>query len=105
MNVRGYAAARPYVAPVSLDELTGPTNGKVTLPGHLDWGPRRIYDLDNPSDVRLFYMRVVRESTRVKDLHRFLNAELLQRTWPDLILPPRTRTLWESRFPELTRGD
>lgn len=101
---RGYAATRPYVTPASLDELTGPTGGPITLPGHIDWGPRRTYDLDNFADVRLLYMRVIRESASAEDLRHFLNARILRQVWPHLVLPPRTRALWEGRFPELVRA-
>jgi hypothetical protein len=104
MNVRGYAATRPYAVPASLEELAGPATGRLTLPGHLDWGPRRIYDLDDPSDVRLFYMRVVRESASADDLRGLLNAGLLRQVWSCLVLPPRVRVLWESRFPELSHA-
>lgn len=100
----GYAAAYPYVAPGSLSELNGPASGRVTLPGHLGWGPRRTYDLDEFTDVRLFSMRVIRESASVEDLRRFLNADVLRRVWPHLVLPPRPRALWENRFHELARA-
>ncbi len=104
VSAMGYAAVRPYTVPNTLDELTGPTSGVVELPGHLDWGPRRQYNLDDFSDSRLFYMRVIRESTHVEDLHRFLNAQVLMRLWPELVLPPRVRALWESKFPTLGRA-
>jgi hypothetical protein len=101
MDALGYAAVRPYAVPDSLDELTGPTRGVVELPGHLDWGPHREYDLDEFSDSRLLYMRVIRESTHVEDLRRFLNAQVLVRLWPQLVLPARVRALWQDRFPSL----
>lgn len=104
VSAMGYAAVRPYTVPDTLDELTGPTRGAVELPGHLDWGPRREYNLDDFSDSRLLYMRVIRESTHVEDLRRFLNAQVLRRLWPDLVLPPRVRALWENRFPSLGRA-
>lgn len=104
MDVRGYAATRPYAVPASLEELAGPATGCLTLPGHLDWGPRRTYDLSDPSDVRLFYMRVVRESANAEDLRGLLNAGLLRQVWSRLVLPPRVRVLWESRFPELSHA-
>lgn len=99
----GYAAVRPYTVPDTLEELTGPTAGVVELPGHLDWGPRRVYNLDDFSDKRLLYMRVIRESTRVADLRRFLNAQVLLGLWPQLVLPVRVRALWQDRFPNLGR--
>ncbi|MGO8957780.1 MAG: hypothetical protein ACLQFR_10475 [Streptosporangiaceae bacterium] len=75
MSATGYAATRPYTVPDTLDELTGPTSGVVELPGHLDWGPRREYNLNDFSDSRLLYMRVIRESTHVEDLRQSLNAK------------------------------
>lgn len=100
----GYAAIRPYTVPDTLDELTGPTTGVLELPGHLDWGPRREYNLDDFSDSRLLYMRVIRESTHVEDLRRFLNTRVLMRLWSELVLPTRVRALWEDRFPSLGRA-
>jgi len=104
VSAMGYAAVRPYTVPDTLDELTGPTGGVVELPGHLDWGPRREYNLDDFSDSRLLYMRVIRESTHVEDLRRFLNAQVLMRLWPQLVLPARLRALWQDRFPSLGRA-
>jgi hypothetical protein len=104
VSAMGYAAIRPYTVPDTLDELTGPTTGVVELPGHLDWGPRRTYNLEDFSDSRLLYMRVIRESTHVEDLRRFLNAQVLTRLWPQLVLPPRVRALWQDRFPSLDRA-
>jgi integrase len=104
VSAMGYAAVRPYTVPDTLYELTGPTTGVLELPGHLDWGPRREYNLDDSSDTRLLYMRVIRESTHVEDLRRFLNAQVLIRLWPQLVLPPRVRALWADRFPSLGRA-
>ena len=104
MSAMGYAAVRPYTVPDTLEELTGPAGGVVELPGHLDWGPRRLYNLDDFSDLRLLYMRVIRESMHVEDLRRFLNAQVLMHLWPQLVLPPRVRALWEDRFPSLSRA-
>ncbi|NRQ34040.1 hypothetical protein HII36_19600 [Nonomuraea sp. NN258] len=101
MNARGYGALRPYAVSATLDELTGPTSGIVVLPLRLDWGPRRSYDLDQLTDARLMYMRVIRESATPDDLRRYLNASLLRRLWPELVLPPRVKALWLDRFPEL----
>lgn len=103
METRGYGALRPYVVPETLEELTGPTEGVITLPRHLDWGPERHYHLDQIADARLMYMRVIRESATPDDLRRFLNASLLRKLWGQLVLPPRVRALWLDRFPELQR--
>lgn len=95
---------RPYVVPATLEELDGPPTGTIELPRHLDWGPERLYHLDQISDVRLLYTRVIRESATPDDLRRHLNATILREVWPDLVLPPRVRTLWLERFPELRVG-
>ena len=104
MSAMGYAAVRPYTVPDTLEELTGPTGGVVKLPGHLDWGPRRLYNLDDFSDLRLLYMRVIRESMHVEDLRQFLNAQVLTRVWPQLVLPTRVRALWQDRFSSLDQA-
>lgn len=89
--------------PTTLEELTGPLRGAITLPHHLSWGPKRSYDLDQTGDARLMYMRVIRESATLDVLRRYLNASLLRKLWPELVLPPRVRALWLDRFPELQR--
>ncbi|MCG0284840.1 hypothetical protein [Streptomyces sp. PSAA01] len=96
-----YAAAKPYVLPESLDELGGPTAGSVTLPRHIDWGPRYVYDLTDEADLRLMYERVIREAQTRDDLNAYLNAMTLRRMWRDLFLPFPVKTAWETRFPEL----
>lgn len=103
MHARGYGALRPYVVPEILEELTGPVDGVIMLPRHLDWGPKRSYRLDQIADARLLYMRVIRESATPADLRQFLNAAMLRRLWPELVLPPPVRALWIARFPELQR--
>ncbi|MDP9845429.1 hypothetical protein [Streptosporangium lutulentum] len=101
MSARGYGMLRPYVVPETLEELIGPVGGVITLPRHLDWGPKRSYHLDQIADARLLYMRVIRESATPADLRQFLNAAMLRRLWPELVLPPPVRALWVDRFPEL----
>ncbi|WP_326636649.1 hypothetical protein OG884_24700 [Streptosporangium sp. NBC_01755] len=89
--------------PTTLEELVGPVDGVVMLPRHLDWGPKRGYHLDQLADARLLYMRVIRESATPADLRQFLNAAMLRRLWPEVVLPPPVRVLWGARFPELQR--
>ncbi len=103
MDPKGYGALRPYVVPATLEELSGPVTGTVKLPRHIDWGPERAYRLDQITDVRLLYMRVIRESATPDDLRQFLNATILRRVWHELVLPPRVRSLWHERFPDLQR--
>lgn len=100
-SMNRYTAAKPYTLPTSLSELDGPTTGTVTLPRHLDWGPRYVYDLTDKADVVLMYERVIREAQTPADLQTYLNGALLRRLWADLFLPLPVRSAWQSRFPEL----
>lgn len=96
-----YADRRPYTVADSLDSLRGPVSGTVELPGWLDWAPDRMYDLDDESQLRVMYERVIREAQRVSDLEMLIDAGALVRVWPQMHLPARVRSLWEQRFPEL----
>lgn len=93
--------ARPYTLPDDLGRLTGPANGTVVLPRHLDWGPPYTYDLAEPADLVLMYERVIREAQTPTDLHDHLHRATLLRLWPELFLPREVRALWQARFPEL----
>jgi hypothetical protein len=96
-----YRDVVPYDAPVSLNDLRGPGSGLLELPVTVHWGPRRVFDLDQPALVRAAYRAIVREGTpQVQE--SLLNADLLRRTWADLVLPVRCQALWETRFPELS---
>lgn len=96
-----YGERRPYTVADSLDELTGPTVGVVTLPHHLDWSGSARYDLDTPGMLAELYKTVLLEAARVEDLRAWLDGERLRQLWPELYLPPKVRRLWEERFPEL----
>lgn len=98
-----YVDVRPYTVPERLEELTGPDRGAVQPPPTLTGAPRRSYRLDNEHDAELLYRTVIREASTVDDLVRYLNAEVLKQLWPRLVLPPRCRTIWEQRLPELTQ--
>ena len=102
-NMSRYAAAKPYAVPISLAELTGPTEGVVRLPRHIDWGPDYGYELADSADLAVMYERVIRESRTAEDLAAFLDAATLRRLWPSLIIPAPARMVWEARFPELAR--
>ncbi|MEV0132207.1 hypothetical protein AB0H83_27545 [Dactylosporangium sp. NPDC050688] len=47
------------------------------------------------------YETVLREATHVEELQTWLDGPTLQRLWPDLVLPPQVRQLWEEQFPDL----
>jgi len=70
--VSRYAEAKPYVVPQSLAELTGPAQGQVRLPRHIDWGPEYSYDLADVADVSVMYERVIREARSADDLSAHL---------------------------------
>jgi hypothetical protein len=96
-----YGDRRPYVVPDDLVELRGPTSGTVTLPHRLDWSGRPTYDLDRTARLASMYKVVLNEAGSVQDLRDWLDRRLLIELWPTLWLPPRLRSLWENRFPEL----
>jgi hypothetical protein len=50
------------------------------------------------------YETVLREATSPDDLARWLDEPTLVRLWPELVLPPQVRHMWEARFPELVVG-
>lgn len=95
-----YKDVVPYDTPESLKALRGPATGTVTVPITVHWGPRRTFDLDDPRDVHAAYRAIVREGTTPVQ-EELLNADVLQRLWPDLVLPDRCRRTWEDRFPDL----
>jgi hypothetical protein len=95
-----YQDVIPYEMPSSLAALHGPTEGVITLPLTVYWGPDATADLSTPDGIEKVYENVIREGT--SDLQEaLLNAGLLSRVWPQLRLPKRCRDSWEARFPEL----
>jgi hypothetical protein len=49
------------------------------------------------------YETVLREATSPDDLSQWLDEATLVRLWPELVLPPQVRHLWENHFPQLTQ--
>ena len=97
--------AKPLVVADDLTLLSGPIDGVVTLPRHLDWSGAADYDLGSPGRIVDLYRTVLIEATKPADLHAFLDRATLTRLWPTLWLPPELRRAWEERFPELRRAD
>lgn len=95
-----YRDIKPYDAPEFLDELHGPGEGQLHLPLNVYWGPAHTFELSNESDLVEAYQATLREG-RLVDQSQLLNVGLLQRIWPELLLPMRVRELWEHRFPQL----
>ncbi|BCL14761.1 hypothetical protein [Micromonospora sagamiensis] len=100
-DYRPYGDRRPYLVAETLAALTGPTEGLVALPHHLDWSGHPEYDLSRPARLASMYKVVLTEASSVDDLNTWLNADLLRRLWPTLWLPPQLRKTWEVAFPEL----
>jgi hypothetical protein len=92
---------RPVLVAGTLDELRGPTRGRVELPLRLWWNPERTFDLDQPTMLAWMYENVLREAIRVDELRTYLNGPLLARLWPGLNLPRPVRLAWEARHPRL----
>ena len=99
-----YVDVRPYTVPEILEQLAGPDRGEVQPPTALTGAPQRSYRLDIEHDAELLYRTVIREASTVDELARYLNVTVLKQVWPRLVLPPRCRTLWEQRFPELAQA-
>jgi hypothetical protein len=97
-----YRDIKPYDVPESLEALTGPAEGRLALPHHVYWGPEYLFDLANDSDRIEAYQAVLREG-RKEDMTRLLNGRVLRSIWPEMVIPVRLRTLWESRFPTLAQ--
>lgn len=96
-----YQDIKPYEVPACLGALRGPSNGVLMLPLDVYWGPEPEADLGTLSGVTKAYQAILREGS--SDIQEaLLNRDVLLRTWGELLLPVRVRSLWESRFPELT---
>lgn len=96
-----YQDIKPYDVPASLGDLHGPRNGVLTLPLDVYWGPDPEADLATLSGVTKAYQAILREGA--SDMQEaLLNRDVLLRIWDELLLPARVRSLWETRFPELT---
>jgi hypothetical protein len=99
---RGYSYADhlPYDTPESLDELQGPTSGKVRVPPPIDTSLDPTYELSDPGQLRWLYTRVLREGN-VAQQREYIDGKTLSRLWGELELPARCRAIWEAKFPML----
>jgi hypothetical protein len=96
-----YGERKTVIVAESLAQLVGPVRGIVTLPSHLDWSGRPVYDLDDPKRLVTMYKVVLQEAQSVEDLATWLNGHRLATEWAGMYLPPKVRRLWEARFPVL----
>ncbi|MEU9115969.1 hypothetical protein AB0D04_30400 [Streptomyces sp. NPDC048483] len=91
--------------PACLDDLTGPTHGRIELPLHVAWSGLRTYNLDQPRQRMSYYRTVLAEGQR-DDLTSLLDQRLLVSPWPVLhtLVSRHIREAWEAAFPTLTSG-
>lgn len=94
-----YNEARPVAVPEDLDKAAARrASGTVTLPRNVRWsGPDKAYDLDDPADRNRVYEQVLREGTD-DDVRRFVDPDVLEAAWDDLVLPARVRAAWADWF-------
>jgi len=90
----------PWSLPASLDELRGPTSGRVQTTGSISTAPNPVYNLDNPASLRSLYSAALHDGTAAEQA-RFLDKDTLIRLWPELTLPYQCRDAWEAHFPIL----
>lgn len=101
-----YADVRPYEVIDDLSRLAGPATGTVVLPHHLKWLPtseQRCVRLDTERRRIAYLSEVLQEAQADEDLITYVNADLLIKLWPKLILAERCRQLWEEAHPRLAQ--
>lgn len=91
--------------PASLNDLTGPTHGRIELPLHVAWSGLRTYNLDQ-SRQRMSYYRTVLAEGQHDDLTALLDEGLLVSLWPVLrtLVSRHICEVWEAAFPALANG-
>jgi hypothetical protein len=96
-----YEHTRPVYIVDGLNDLHGPVTGRVRLPHHLDWTPKKTYNIDNEDERRWLYEVVLSGAHSEYDLISYLDQMLLVQLWPTLKLPRYVRILWEAAYPNL----
>lgn len=98
---QGRPGRRVLVA-ADLANLRGPASGKTVLPLDLYWSPAgRVWDLDEPWELREMYQVVLNEAIRPDELTTWLNSARLVEEWPNLYLSRGARQAWEEVHPIL----
>jgi hypothetical protein len=101
-TTRSYSDHRPYAPPPDrITDLAGPAGSTVILPVTIDWGPRRVYNLELEADRRILCERVLREASSTAEICQWVNGAALLLVWSALRLPHRLRRAWEDAFPQL----
>ncbi len=88
--------------PTSLEELSGPEHGRVTLPTRLAWSGLTEFDVDD-SGQRLTLYRTLMDCGQREDIVRYVNPALLRQDWSRIrkLTARRVIRLWEGRMPGL----
>lgn len=91
---------KPYDVVSSLDGLSGPAQGLISLPRWVRWQADRDVDVGDLGGLRMAYQALLSEGTADVQA-QLLNKQLLIAVWSELSLDGRVRALWEGRFVEL----
>jgi len=89
---------REVELPRDLDELRGPTSGRIRLPLRLYWSgpdPQSVeWDAGCEADRRWLYEIVLREGN-LEEQRVLVNGAELARLWDVLYLPPHLKLVWQ----------
>lgn len=91
---------KPFDIPKTLEELCGPSAGKITLSPMIYWGPTHDFNVTNRDEARTAYEHILTEGS-LSEMRTFLNRDLLIDVWCDLFLPTYIAVAWENRFEPL----
>ncbi len=74
------------------------------MPGTIDWGPKRTYNVALDAGRRVMYELVLQEGASTEQVSQYVNGQALAQVWRRLWLPRRVRTMWEERLSELRQA-
>ena len=95
LGLRPTARYRPVSLPDDVDDPSiVKASGRVVLPLHICWSGDPAYDLDDPKQRRLVYMKVLAEGLDA-DVRRFIDVGELAALWHGMVLPSSVRDAWE----------
>ena len=85
---------RPVSIPDDIqDRSLAKAGGWVTLPRHVAWSFPYGYDLDDRSDLRACYARVMTEGLD-DDVRFYIDLDRLLEVWDEMWLTPHVREAW-----------
>ena len=91
-----WIAGRPVATPDDIDDPSiVKASGVVQLPFHLAWSDQELtYDLDDQSDRRRLYERVLTEGLDA-DVCLYVRLDELLAMWETIWLSPHVREAWQ----------